>query len=410
MDYLLEQGSSEFIQDQIIGLSEEFHIITPYTSLLVLESDADRERFGVKRRFNMRDGEQFFADGRDNANFELTQKQMQAAGNWRLGIQRQLLNQFATLGRPAMQNRNHWSGRWSLAKSSRKQPRATVIVSDSAIPAEFLSGGDIPTRFLSDGPFNYNGVAMDDFVSLDKQQARFTNLSSGSSHNYFTSSGGSEYGRSVFRSFGNGVDFDGYGVDFAEDVRFLGRAASRLESNFERQLSQQSAFNYEPASLGFPDAGLRHSSTRSISSVGPSRARTRLETRTRSVPVTRIRTETRTRNINGRTETYQVSVPYTENVTQNYTVQVPYVDGDLSSIISSGKKHLYVPAHPAYAVFPSLPSNRQAISAVELPDDWSEEIRDLLQPLLHSTKFEGCLLYTSPSPRDLSTSRMPSSA
>ena len=29
---------------------------------------------------------------------------------------------------------------------------------------------------------------------------------------------------------------------------------------------------------------------------------------------------------------------------------------------------------------------------------------------LLSTKYEGCLLYTSPSPRDLSTSRMPSSA
>ena len=30
--------------------------------------------------------------------------------------------------------------------------------------------------------------------------------------------------------------------------------------------------------------------------------------------------------------------------------------------------------------------------------------------LSHFTKVEGCLLYTSPSPRDLSTSRMPSSA
>ena len=27
-----------------------------------------------------------------------------------------------------------------------------------------------------------------------------------------------------------------------------------------------------------------------------------------------------------------------------------------------------------------------------------------------TTKWDGCLLYTSPSPRDLSTSRMPSSA
>ena len=44
LDHLLAQGQSPFIRDEIIGLSEEFHIITPYTSLLVLESDADRER------------------------------------------------------------------------------------------------------------------------------------------------------------------------------------------------------------------------------------------------------------------------------------------------------------------------------------------------------------------------------
>ena len=45
------------------ALSEEFHIITPYTSLLVLESDADRERFKVKKRMLIRDGERFFAAG-----------------------------------------------------------------------------------------------------------------------------------------------------------------------------------------------------------------------------------------------------------------------------------------------------------------------------------------------------------
>ena len=32
------------------------------------------------------------------------------------------------------------------------------------------------------------------------------------------------------------------------------------------------------------------------------------------------------------------------------------------------------------------------------------------QPELHVDVWSGCLLYTSPSPRDLSTSRMPSSA
>jgi hypothetical protein len=99
LDNLLAQGASPAIQDEIIALSEEFHIITPYTSLLVLESDADRERFGVKRRFLMRDGERFFAQGRDNANYELEQQQMRLASNWRQGLRQQVLAQLATLGR-----------------------------------------------------------------------------------------------------------------------------------------------------------------------------------------------------------------------------------------------------------------------------------------------------------------------
>ena len=36
--------------------------------------------------------------------------------------------------------------------------------------------------------------------------------------------------------------------------------------------------------------------------------------------------------------------------------------------------------------------------------DWLSEQADVV------IRFQGCLLYTSPSPRDLSTSRMPSSA
>ncbi len=99
LDHLLAQGPSESIRDQIIALSEEFHIITPYTSLLVLESDADRERFGVKKRFLMRDGERFFAEGRDNANFELLQQQMKRAGDWRLRLRYQILRELAGLGR-----------------------------------------------------------------------------------------------------------------------------------------------------------------------------------------------------------------------------------------------------------------------------------------------------------------------
>lgn len=103
LDHLLAQGSNQFIKDEIIAMSEEFHIITPYTSLLVLETDADRERFNVKRRFQMRDGERFFADGRDNANYELLQQQMKLAGNWRLGLRRKILANYSRLGRNTQQ-------------------------------------------------------------------------------------------------------------------------------------------------------------------------------------------------------------------------------------------------------------------------------------------------------------------
>lgn len=99
LDYLLQQGASRTIQDEIIALSEEYNIMTPYTSLLVLETDADRERFKVQRRFVMRDGEKFFARGRDNVNYDLVQQQMRRAGLWRLGLRRNVLSQLAGLGR-----------------------------------------------------------------------------------------------------------------------------------------------------------------------------------------------------------------------------------------------------------------------------------------------------------------------
>jgi predicted Zn-dependent protease len=107
LDHLLEKGSTPAARDEIIALSEEYNILTPYTSLLVLESDADRERFKVKTRFRMRDGERFFAQGRDNANYELKQKQMKLAGDWRLGLHRRVLRQLAGLGRDLLPRRNN---------------------------------------------------------------------------------------------------------------------------------------------------------------------------------------------------------------------------------------------------------------------------------------------------------------
>ncbi len=99
LDQLLAQGRSQEIQNEIINLSEEFHIMTPYTSLLVLETDADRERFKVKRRFQMRGGERFFAKGREDANYELRQKQIKLAGNWRLELRKSVLQHLSGMGR-----------------------------------------------------------------------------------------------------------------------------------------------------------------------------------------------------------------------------------------------------------------------------------------------------------------------
>ncbi len=100
LDHLLAEGASQQTKDKIITLSEDFQIITPYTSFLVLESDADRERFNVKKRFHMRDGEEFFATGRDNANFELARKQMIKARRYRTELQSQVLESLLDLKRP----------------------------------------------------------------------------------------------------------------------------------------------------------------------------------------------------------------------------------------------------------------------------------------------------------------------
>src|SRR5262249_51908960 len=67
----------------------------------VLETDADRERFKVKRRFQMRDGERYFGEGRDNAMFALMQKQMKKAGDWRIALRKSVLAQLTALGRDA---------------------------------------------------------------------------------------------------------------------------------------------------------------------------------------------------------------------------------------------------------------------------------------------------------------------
>ena len=168
LDQLLAQGQSQQIREDIISLSEQFHIITPYTSLLVLESDADRERFGVKRRYEMRDGERFFAEGRNNANFELAQAQMKRAGNWRLGLRRQFLTSLKKLGRDETALKVLYATpSWYYSDAARSFPMGGRANGRYAMPMNYggmggmgggmggggggmMGGGGLPTHYYLD--------------------------------------------------------------------------------------------------------------------------------------------------------------------------------------------------------------------------------------------------------------------
>ena len=99
IDALLGEAPSKTRNEELIGFSEEFGVMTPLTSFLVLESDADRERYGVTRRVKMRDGEDFFAEARDAATLELRREQMKRARAWRQELRRNMLRELARLGK-----------------------------------------------------------------------------------------------------------------------------------------------------------------------------------------------------------------------------------------------------------------------------------------------------------------------
>ncbi|MGH7128178.1 MAG: hypothetical protein ACREIV_06400, partial [Planctomycetaceae bacterium] len=147
----------------IIALSEEYHIITPYTSLLLLESDEDRERFGVKRRYEMRDGERFFAEGRANADFELLQKQMKQAGDWRVGLRRLILRQLAAMGRDPRLLQPPDGGFVTLATMP-----ISSISEVGAVPDQSGGGGGVGGGFGGGGFGNY-----DDRQNFDRLSASF---------------------------------------------------------------------------------------------------------------------------------------------------------------------------------------------------------------------------------------------
>lgn len=152
LDALLARGSNKTVQEEIVAFSTEFCIMTPYTSLLVLESDADREQYGVARRVKMRDAERFFAEARDRANLEQMREQMRLARLWRVGVKERALREIAGLGKDlhstavavgSLSSRSNARHQLYLGKAAEGTSVAFDSLSEiAAVPGAPTGGGD----------------------------------------------------------------------------------------------------------------------------------------------------------------------------------------------------------------------------------------------------------------------------
>ena len=101
-------------------------------------------------------------------------------------------------------------------------------------------------------------------------------------------------------------------------------------------------------------------------------------------------------------------------------VKIPGTNTDILCDTSNGIDRPLVPSSTAKAVFDhfhglSHASGRSTLRDIRARFVWHRMSSDVLRwarscPGCAASKISSCLLYTSPSPRDLSTSRMPSSA
>ena len=93
--------------------------------------------------------------------------------------------------------------------------------------------------------------------------------------------------------------------------------------------------------------------------------------------------------------------------TQNHKIQTRPIEdllGRIRALRQQGQQTITIPAAEADRLADSLSQVMTRLVTVQ------EEMIDVLKSSQESQTINICLLYTSPSPRDLSTSRMPSSA
>ncbi len=179
VDALLREGNNPLVIADIVSFSEEYGIMTPYTSLLVLESDADRERYGVTRRVKMRDGEQFFAEGRDRANQEILRQQMKLAKTWRLQIWRRFARELVDLGANLYQQQINYAYGGEVGAGGRRRGLFAGAKDDAFLGGysrEYKSSANAPVdksqAFYEDLDFDPDEgfeKEMDELVALEEE-------------------------------------------------------------------------------------------------------------------------------------------------------------------------------------------------------------------------------------------------
>lgn len=188
LDALLAQGDTAAVKDDVVRLSTEYGILTPYTSLLVLENDEEREKYGVERRVRARDGEAEFAATRDAVALEAARRAAKEGSRWRSALRRSMLREIAGLGRdlpievggvalayaasgPASSADGGTWGRKSLSQTGGFRGAGggvPAVPASAAPPAGAPAGGEEELQSLGDTEEETEEVRSQDVVAHDE--------------------------------------------------------------------------------------------------------------------------------------------------------------------------------------------------------------------------------------------------
>jgi tetratricopeptide (TPR) repeat protein len=176
IDELLDEGQTTAIREAVIAHSIEYQVMTPLTSLLVLESDADRERYGVTRRVKLRDGETFFAAAGEAAQRERIASAMQDAARWRANLRQAALTEIAALGRPsggaAAYGGQRFDARYQFGQAVRTLGVDERLAFSRGIDTRTAAPDSAPTGLRGDDRF-------DDMLGLETADEAFESAEPG---------------------------------------------------------------------------------------------------------------------------------------------------------------------------------------------------------------------------------------